>query len=81
MLITDEHLLAGGGAVIDCHVEPVCSSLEHKVVTLLQFMESSTGRPPFLEDNFVLVDIGMDNPSTIFAALNLHWLVPLHVTP
>jgi hypothetical protein len=35
-------------------------------------MESSTGRPPFFEDNFVLVGIGMDNPSTILAALNLH---------
>jgi hypothetical protein len=42
MLFTDEHLLAGGCAVVDCDFEPVYVGLEHKVVTHLQFMESST---------------------------------------
>ena len=71
MLFTDEHLLAGGCAVVDCDLEPVCVGLEHKVVTHLKFMESSTRRPPSTEDNFALVGLGMDNPTTILAAHDL----------
>ena len=46
VLATNEHLLTGVVAVIDCHLEPVYSYLEDQTVTNLQFMESSNGLPP-----------------------------------
>ena len=84
VLTADDHLLTGGDAVQDLYLEPACGDLEDKEVTHLQVMESSKGRPSFVQDDLALVAIGMDNPLAFHAALNYHMLgvvAPLQVCP